>query len=371
MTRQRQPRVAAAADSIIRRSCMKTIHVTASTEYDVLVGQGLLCSAAEHIRSVVRGNLLCIVSDHTVWSLYGNDLKDSLSDAGFHCIAITFPSGEATKSPANYISILEFLAENHVGRNDCIIALGGGVVGDLAGFAAATYLRGIDYIQIPTTILAMVDSSVGGKTAIDLAAGKNLAGAFWQPKMVLCDTNVLNTLPHTTFLEGCAEIIKYGVLYDSTLFSHLKDHGLQFHRDWVISRCIELKRDVVAIDEFDRGERQKLNLGHTFGHAIETASNYSISHGNAVAIGMAMVCRAATKMGLCTEHDAHAVVSLLQQFGLPVDTELSQQTIYDATLSDKKRMDNHINLIVPRAIANCEIIPVTTEHLLDWIRLGM
>ncbi len=350
---------------------MKAIHVTASTEYDVLVGKDLLDIAADQIRSVVKGNVLCIVSDHTVWSLYGNDLKDSLTEAGFQCVGISFPSGEVTKSTANYVKLLEFLAENRIGRNDCIVALGGGVIGDLTGFAAATYLRGIDYIQIPTTVLAMVDSSVGGKTAIDLIAGKNLAGAFWQPKLVLCDTNVLNTLSCDFFQDGCAEIIKYGILYDPDLFMHLKEHGLDFDREWVISRCVQLKRDVVAIDEFDHSDRQKLNLGHTLGHAIEAASCYSISHGCAVAIGIAIICRATAKMELFSPHDAQDILSLLQQFGLPVDTALPQRTLYDATLNDKKRISDRINLIIPKSIGNCEIIPVSTESLMDWIRLGM
>ncbi len=349
---------------------MKAIRVTASSEYDVLVGQGLLHAVAEHIRSVTKGNSLCIVSDHTVWSYYGDDLKDSLTDAGFRCKAICFSPGESAKCAKNYVALLEFLAENKFGRNDCILALGGGVIGDLAGFAAATYLRGIDYIQIPTTVLAMVDASVGGKTAIDLGAGKNLVGAFWQPRLVLCDTNVLNTLAQDFFIDGCAEIIKYAVLYDSSLIEHLQLHGLDFDRDWVIARCVTLKRDVVAADEFDRGERQKLNFGHTFGHAIEAASCYSVSHGKSVAIGMAIICRAAAKMGVCPQECADTLMAVLRQFGLPDTTSLPEDVIYTCSLSDKKRTDRTINLVIPRQIGNCEIMPVSTETLMDWIRLG-
>lgn len=172
-----------------------------------------------------------------------------------------------------------------------VVALGGGVVGDLAGFAAASYLRGIRFIQVPTTLLAAVDSSVGGKTAIDLPAGKNLAGAFCQPSLVLCDTDTLNSLPLDIFRDGCAEVIKYGVLYDPKLFAHLEEKGLSFDREAVITRCVELKRDVVMEDEFDTGARMKLNLGHTVGHGVEAKSHFAISHGKAVAIGMAIVSR--------------------------------------------------------------------------------
>ena len=193
------------------------------------------------------------------------------------------------------MELLNFLAENKLTRSDALIALGGGVVGDLTGFAAATYLRGIDYIQIPTTLLAAVDSSVGGKTAIDLPSGKNLVGAFYQPKLVLCDTDTLNTLPEDIFRDGCAEVIKYGVLYDAELFAHLDESGLSFDREAVIARCVELKRDVVAEDEFDRGKRQKLNLGHTIGHGIEACSGYGISHGKAVAMGMTIITKTPAK----------------------------------------------------------------------------
>lgn len=350
---------------------MKTIHVTASTEYDVIVGQGLLDTAADRIRSATKADTLCIVSDHTVWAIYGKHLKDALINAGYRCVNFCFPAGENTKSPENYISLLEFLAENRVGRNDCIIALGGGVIGDLAGFAAATYLRGVDLIQIPTTVLAMVDASVGGKTAINLSAGKNLAGAFHQPKLVLCDTNLLNTLPKATFHDGCAEIIKYAMLYDPVLMEHLQLHGLDFDRDRVIARCVELKRDAVTADEFDRGQRQKLNFGHTFGHAIEAASNYRVTHGKAVAMGMAMICRASGKMSLCPQGCVDTLTTILQQFGLEDSTALGEDVIIASVLSDKKRTGDVINLIVPRAIGNCEIMTVCTEALTDWIRLGM
>jgi 3-dehydroquinate synthase len=260
---------------------------------------------------------------------------------------------------------VNYIAENNLTRSDCLIALGGGVVGDLAGFAAATYLRGIPYIQIPTSLLAMVDSSVGGKTGIDLSTGKNLCGAFYQPAAVLCDTDVLNTLPEDTFRDGCAEVIKYGVLYDPALFAHLEDHGLLFDREFVIGRCVELKRDVVRTDEFDTGNRMKLNLGHTVGHAIEKCSEYSISHGKAVSIGMSIVLRAAR----CPDQDR--ITSLLTQFGLPTTTEYSAEILCKYALHDKKRSGGHIHLVIPEAIGDCAIVPTTVESLKSFIEEGL
>lgn len=351
---------------------MKTIKVTASRNYSVLVGSGLLQELGAHAKSLTKAEKLAIISDSNVWPLYGSIAVASLENAGFrHIVPYVFPAGEESKNGETYLSILNFLAENKLTRSDCIIALGGGVVGDMTGFVAATYLRGIDYIQIPTTVLAAVDSSVGGKTAIDLPAGKNLAGAFYQPKLVLCDIDTLDTLPEDIFRDGCAEIIKYGVLYDPQLFSHLQDNILDFDREAVIARCIALKRDVVAADEFDRGERQKLNLGHTIGHSVEANSHFTISHGKAVAIGMAVVSRAAAKLGLCTVETAVVIEAILSDFSLPTATADTAQAIYDGALSDKKRFGGKVNLIVPTEIGSCIIHTVTTQELKTFIEAGL
>ena len=260
---------------------------------------------------------------------------------------------------------MNFLAENKLTRSDMLVALGGGVVGDLAGFAAATYLRGIRFIQVPTTLLAAVDSSVGGKTAIDLPAGKNLAGAFCQPSLVLCDIDTLNTLPLEVFRDGCAEVIKYGVLYDPDLFDTLSNDGLSFDRESVIARCVELKRDVVMEDEFDTGSRMKLNLGHTIGHGVEARSHFDISHGKAVAIGMAIVSRASGCI------DTHRIIRALEQFGLPTHTEYTADELYAYTLSDKKRSGGSVSLIIPRAIGDCTISPTNIENLKSFIEAGL
>ena len=292
-------------------------------------------------------------------------------ESGYQVITYTFSAGEESKNSDNLFQILNLLAENEFTRTDLLIALGGGVTGDITGFAAAIYLRGISYIQIPTSLLAMVDSSVGGKTAIDLAAGKNLVGAFYQPKMVLCDLDVLQTLPQETFCDGCAEIIKYGILYDEKLFDHLQENGLRFDREYVIPRCIELKRDVVKADEFDKNERQKLNLGHTIGHGIEKQSNYRISHGKSVAAGMAIVSKAAWKTGVCSHTVYDKICRILKLFHLPTHTQYNAAQLYSSALSDKKRSGGTINLIVPVTIGNCILSPTHTEELQSFIEAGL
>ena len=350
---------------------MRTVKVNASTKYEVMIGHGLLASLGTEVSKVTRARRLAVVSDSNVWPLYGKAVAESLSAAGFQVIHYVIPAGEESKNGAVYLELLNFLAENHLTRSDCLIALGGGVVGDLTGFAAATYLRGISYIQVPTTLLAAVDSSVGGKTAIDLPAGKNLAGAFCQPSLVVCDLDTLDTLPEDIFRDGCAEVIKYGVLYDPALFAQLTREGLDFHRERVIARCVELKRDVVAEDEFDTGARQKLNLGHTVGHGIEAHSHFTVSHGKAVAAGMAIVARSAVKLGICDTAAAGEIIRTLEKFSLPTTTSLSPEDLYRSALSDKKRDRGTVSLIVPKAIGNCIIHPVAVENMKSFIEAGL
>lgn len=351
---------------------MIRISVPTSRKYDVLVESGLLDQTGAYLQQLCKqANTIAIISDTNVWPLYGERMLKSLTDAGFQVIFNVFPAGEASKNAITYLDILNFLAVNHITRIDALIALGGGVVGDITGFAAATYLRGIAYIQIPTSLLAMVDSSVGGKTAIDLPAGKNLVGAFYQPSIVLCDPSVLSTLPQAVFADGCAEVIKYSMLYDKNLFDQLMADGPDFDRESVIGKCISLKRDVVCMDEFDAGLRQKLNLGHSIGHAVEAQSNFEISHGQAVAIGMVIVTRAAVAKGLCSADVLDKLQSVLNKFRLPISTEYSASQLFNNALSDKKRSGSSINLIVPRAIGNCEIIPTPVTELESFIQEGL
>ena len=350
---------------------MKTVEVLASGNYKVKIGAGLLPDLGKEVAALCKVATAAVISDSNVFPLYGEIARKSLESVGFRVVEYVFPAGESSKNGQVYLDILNFLAENQVTRTDCIIALGGGVVGDMSGFVAATFLRGIAYIQVPTTLLAAVDSSVGGKTAIDLPAGKNLAGAFYQPKLVLCDTETLCTLPEDIFRDGCAEVIKYGVLYDPQLFAQLEKYGLSFDRETVITRCVELKRDVVAEDEFDTGARMRLNLGHTVGHCIEANSNFTISHGKAVAIGMAIVSRSAEKAGICGKDAKNRILSILKTFGLPTETDCSAQPIFQSALSDKKRMGGKVNLIIPEKIGYCRIQPTDVTELKSFIEAGL
>lgn len=344
---------------------MKTVTVNASIQYDIRIGSGLLTTLGEAAKQLGKAEKVCIVSDSTVWNLYGEAVQKNLEASDFQVSSYVFPAGEAQKNGATLLKLLSCLASNQLTRTDLIVALGGGVVGDLAGFAAATYLRGIRFIQVPTTLLAAVDSSVGGKTAIDLPEGKNLVGAFWQPSLVICDTDTLNTLPEDIFRDGCAEVIKYGILYDPDLFAELEHSGMGFDRESVIARCMELKRNVVMEDEFDTGERMKLNLGHTIGHGVEAKSQFTISHGQAVAIGIAIVSRAAK----CP--DCQRIIALLQQFSLPVSTGFTAEDLYIHALSDKKRSGNTVNLIIPHGIGNCAITPMNVDQIQSFIEAGL
>ena len=317
---------------------MKTVHVPASAPYDVLIGPGLLSSLGSRVRDLCpKAGRYLLVTDDNVGPLWADACVKSLDAAGLAGDAYTLPHGEASKT----------------------------------GFAAATYMRGVDYIQIPTTLLAAIDSSVGGKTAVDLPAGKNLMGAFWQPRLVLCDTETLSTLPETDFASGCAEVIKTAILFDEPLFAQLEREGRDFDREALIARCVEHKRDVVAEDEFDTGRRALLNLGHTLGHAVEAESGFALTHGQAVAVGTAVVCRAAAQYGVCPPDLPARVDALLEKFGLPIRTAYPLDILLERMLSDKKRAGAAVNVIVPEAIGRCGIRPMDRQALYDFMKAGL
>ena len=349
---------------------MKTITVNASRVYNIIIEKGILDRAGEEAAKVIKPCAAAILTDSNVAPLYAERLEASLVGAGYSPIRYTVEAGEKSKSAEQYLSFLNFLAEHKITRSDCIFALGGGVVGDLAGFAAATYLRGIRFVQIPTTLLAMVDSSVGGKTAIDLPAGKNLVGAFYQPSLVLCDCETLSTLPDEVFADGCAEVIKYGIINDRPLFEMLK-HPIKDQLEDVIERCVADKRDVVDADEKDVGVRQLLNLGHTAAHSIETLSDFKISHGSAVAIGMAIISRAATFLGYQSPEDTAEIINMLQAYSLPTDCNFSAGQLAEIALSDKKRNGGKINLIVPFGIGNSQIFEINVSDLESFFSYGL
>ena len=349
---------------------MITIQVNASKTYDVHIGNGLLDQTGKYARETMGGEKVVIVTDDIVDGLYFSQVEDSMKQYGYQVLKFMIRNGEQSKNTKNYIALLNFLAQQKVTRSDCIVALGGGVPGDLSGFAAATYLRGISYMQIPTTLLAMVDSSVGGKTAIDLETGKNLAGAFYQPNVVVCDPQTLNSLPDHVFADVCAEVIKYGVILDEELFYWLRSPIIpQIER--IIARCVKIKRDIVMQDEHDHGVRQLLNFGHTIGHAIEANSNFTVSHGSGVAIGMCIAAKISVSKGLCVKQCAEEIEELICAYHLPVRTGFTAQQLCLSALSDKKRSGSSINLILPERIGCCVIRSIPVDDLEKVISVGL
>ena len=349
---------------------MKTVTVTASNKYDIIIERNLLEKAGKICADTLGICKGVIVTDSNVDKLYSKTLEASLVSAGYEISKFVFEAGEKSKNAQTLISILEFLAEKGLTRSDCIFALGGGVVGDISGFAAAIYMRGIRFVQFPTTLLAAVDSSVGGKTAIDLNAGKNLVGAFHQPSLVLCDYSVFDTLTPEIFADGCAEAIKYGVINDSPLFN-VMNGGIDENLEEIIASCVLNKARIVECDEFDTGKRQLLNLGHTVGHAVEKLSAFSISHGSAVAIGMVIVMRAAVKLGYCKEEELEALISLLQKTKLPTVCNYTASELARAALSDKKRKGNTITLAIPHGIGNTKLMDMPINELECFIEKGL
>ena len=350
---------------------MKTISVNASKSYTVTVGSGLLNRLGDTLRAVFpKGARVMLVTDDTVRALHADSVLDTLTVAGFRTEIFSFPAGEASKNTETLFALWQALAGASFSRTDGIVALGGGVVGDLAGFAAATYLRGIPCFQVPTTLLAMVDSSVGGKTAVDLAAGKNLVGAFSQPVGVLCDTDVLGTLSPADFADGCAEVIKYGYLGDPELLALLEE-PISLHLEEVIARCVEKKRQIVEEDELDRGNRQLLNLGHTAGHAVEKLSKYSISHGKAVAIGMMIMAKAAAARGICPKNLPLHMEKMLCRYALPTEAPFAAAELAAAALADKKRRGDVLTVVLPTALGKSELFDLKTSELTALFAAGV
>ena len=342
---------------------MEIIRVNASKEYDVVIGSGILSSLGERCASLFGKSRALIVTDSNVAPLWLQKTKASLENAGMDTLEFVFTAGEDSKSKETLFELLEFAAENRITRSDFAVALGGGVTGDMTGLASSLFLRGIPFIQVPTTLLAAVDSSVGGKTAVNLTAGKNLAGAFYQPSLVLCDTDTLSTLPDCEFANGMAEVIKYGVIFDKELFDKVQSGDVKSDIEKIIARCVELKRDVVAKDEFDCGDRQLLNFGHTLAHSVEKCSSFGIAHGSAVAIGMVIAAKASFALGWTDEDCTEAIINANKNNNLPVECEFSPRMLADASLSDKKRSGGTINFVVSKKIGECVLKKIPVEDL--------
>ena len=339
---------------------MKIVRMKTHKEYNVIIDYGLLNRAGDYIYSAIGGDIAAIVTDDMVSSLYLERLRTSLKTANYQTAVFTLRNGEASKNVFTYSRVLEFLAENRITKSDVVVALGGGVVGDIASFAAATYMQGIPYAQIPTTLIAAVDSSIGGKTALNLDAGKNLVGAFHQPGVVLCDLEFLEKLPPRVFVEGCASVIKFAMIADDGLF-HMLGNGNSLELKEIVARCVELKRDIVCEDELENGARSLLDFGHTIGHAIEHLSKYKISHGKATSIGMATETMAAVRLGMCDEECYDSLVGLLHKFGLPIRTRFEADEVLRAAMTDKKRNGESMTLVFPRRIGKCILSSVNIE----------
>lgn len=353
---------------------MKTLTVALpGREYDILIERGLLDRSGLLCREVLpRAKKLFVITDSNVSKLYAEQVIKSLERSGFAVHLETVPAGEPSKSPAQLTALWEAMMAFGLTRTDAVAALGGGVVGDLAGFAAATVLRGVDFIQIPTTLLAQVDSSVGGKVAIDLNAGKNLAGAFWQPKRVLIDPEVLHTLPDRTFSDGMAEVIKYGCIRDRAFFDLLDQcggrSGAMDHIEDVLYTCCDLKRQVVLEDERDTGVRMTLNFGHTIGHAFELAGNYETwTHGQGVAAGMHWAARVGVGLDITPEEAVPAIQAILEKYSLPTDIPCPWEVMTQAIGLDKKNTGGDIHLIVLTRLGWAEPRRMSRDALLEQL----
>lgn len=344
---------------------MEKITVHASGTYDILIDKGSLGDIGQALKERFKPCTIAILSDDKVFPLYGKAVTDSLQAAGFRTVAHVIPNGEQSKTLDNVTAFIDCMVKTQVTRTDMVLALGGGVVGDMAGFAAAIYLRGIPYIQVPTTLLAAVDSSVGGKTAVDISAGKNLVGAFHQPALVYLDTDTLGTLDPAVLRDGFAEVIKYGIILDSKLFDTVAVPE-SFNLTKVIARCIEIKRDVVEQDEFDKGLRGLLNFGHTFGHAIEKLSGFTITHGSAVARGMIIAAKVARVYGF-TDY-TEVITKVVKDYCFETNCPYSADELYNVILSDKKRSGADITLVLPKEIGACTLEKMPAGQVLELMK---
>ena len=354
--------------------------VKTSKEYVVHVGPGLMNDCGKILAKLIKPCKVGIISDSNVAPLYLNTVSESLSSAGFTSVSFAFPAGEESKNVSTISSIWEFLAENEITRSDCLLALGGGVVGDITGFAAASFLRGIPFIQVPTSLLAAVDSSVGGKTAIDLKAGKNLAGAFLQPLTVICDTNAISTLPQKFLVDGTAEVIKYGLLGNKKILKIYEDLSVPYTyeniKDFlpeIITESVKMKADFVIRDEFDNGDRKFLNLGHTIGHSIEQCANFKVSHGYGVAAGMALIAKAGEKLGHTEPGTYNYICNLLNKVGLPTgipdNLSFTKEELLAPAAKDKKRNGKKLTLVMPERKDKCSLLEINADELSNYIIL--
>lgn len=347
---------------------MQTITINASSKYNIYVGDDILKKSGELISKLSTSKKAVVVTDDIVDKLYSKTLINSLEASGFTVFKFVFKNGEPSKCHSTLINLYEFLVENEITRSDMLIALGGGVVGDLTGFAAATYLRGIDFVQIPTTLLAQTDASIGGKTAVDIKSGKNLVGAFKQPLCIITDTKLLNSLSDDIFSDGMSEIIKYAMIKSEPLFYKLLNEDINEILSDVIIECINIKKDAVEADEFDKGQRMLLNFGHTLGHSIEKYYNFSgITHGKAVATGMCEISEISESKGITQKGVTEKLKNCLLKYKLPVDTKIPLSERIDICMSDKKRENDSINIIICKDIGESYIEKLSVKDFYKFM----
>lgn len=348
---------------------MSHLHVNVQKGYDIIIERGSIRRTGELVRAVSNAARAAIITDSNVAPIYADIVAESLQSSGFATSITAFPAGESAKHLGTIYQIQCFLVQAGLTRGDIIIALGGGVVGDMAGFSASIFLRGISFIQIPTSLLAQIDSSVGGKTGVDLPAGKNLCGSFWQPARVIIDPDVLSTLPPFYFRDGLGEAIKYGCIKSKALFDRLCAQPAETFPEDLIYECVNIKRQIVEKDEKESGERMLLNFGHTLGHAIEKYYNFKgPSHGQAVGIGMVMIARAGEANGLTKPGTAQQIASLLQACHLPVSDPAPLDALLQAAGADKKRSSDGLHLVLLKEIGGSMIHFVKMDDLPGFFR---
>ncbi|NLA69530.1 MAG: 3-dehydroquinate synthase [Clostridiales bacterium] len=350
---------------------MNSLKINGSTSYDVIIQNNILYRAGNISRDKLGGCKAFIISDRNVGALYLSVVIESFRNAGYDVYSSIFQPGEAAKSFENYEYLLTQLIEAELDRSDVVVALGGGVIGDLSGFAAATFKRGLRLVQIPTSLLACVDSSVGGKTAINLINFKNQVGAFYNPSLVILDPSVIHTQDFTDLQDGYAEIIKYGILSGNSIIDELRTAIDTNDFTNTIVQAIEIKKNFVESDERDKGSRQFLNLGHLIGHAIESYEDYTISHGHAVAYGLAIETRACALSGLTSFSTYNAIIDILTEFEFPIDVSYSVRDLMTFINYDKRLKGGEIELIVPRALGDCYMSPMNLHQVETLIGLAL
>ncbi len=348
---------------------MHTVTVNTALPYAVHIGAGLLARSGELITSALTARRCALVADSAI-AMYAETVRTALERAGVSVFVYLLDANEQRKTLAACADLLNFFAHSELTRADFAIALGGGVTGDMVGFAAAIYQRGIDFVQMPTTLLAAVDASVGGKTAVDLPAGKNLAGAFHQPRMVICDTDTFRTLSDDVFAEGMAEVIKHALIADAALMEQLM-HSSSDQMDDLVRRNVEIKASFVCGDEREHGKRKLLNFGHTIGHAIERCSGYTISHGKAVAMGMMLIVRAGEQLGYTPTGTCDTVCTLLNRFSLPTKCPYSADELFSAAAADKKRSGDEIDIVILKEAGQADTLRIPFTDLLKWMEAGL